>query len=119
MVNSTSSSQAYLRFVNLANAIRKLPGFPLLDAMEERVLNGLAAGWATGAEMTVLDAMKLAPDASPSTVHRRLKGLQRKGLVCLRDSPLDSRVRLVAPTDLAMAYFERLGQCLDLATKAR
>lgn len=115
MAKAKDPSQTYLRFLNLANAIRGLPTFPLLDAMEERVLNGLAAVWATGVEVTVVEAMKFGSDASPSTVHRRLKGLQKKGLIRLYVSPSDSRVCLVAPTDLAMQYFDRLGQCLDLA----
>lgn len=111
------SSQAYLRFVNLANAIRGLPGFPVLDAVEERVLNGLAAVWATGREVPVTEAMHLGADTSPATVHRRLKGLQRKGLIELRAGRSDSRMRLIAPTGLAMAYFEHLGRCLDQAVK--
>lgn len=112
-----ASSLAYLRFVNLANAIRGLPGLPVLDAVEERVLNGLAAIWATGREVPVTEAMRFGPDTSPSTVHRRLKGLQRKGLIELRASDGDNRMRLIAPTQLAMAYFEHLGRCLDQAVK--
>jgi hypothetical protein len=110
-------SQAYLRFVNLTNAIRGLPGIPVLDAMEERVLNALAAVWATGRDLPVTEAMRFGVESSPSTVHRRLKGLQRKGLIELRAGSDDSRVRLIVPTGLAMGYFERLGRCLDQAVK--
>src|SRR6478609_5853762 len=115
MPTPRESSQAYLRFLNLVDAIRGLPTFPALDAVEERVFNGLAAIWATGGKVSVLEAMRLSPDKSPSTVHRRLKALQEKGLVELRGAASDNRVRYIEPTSLATAYFARLGQCLDLA----
>lgn len=117
MANQNESSQTYLRFLNLVNAIRGLPSFPALDAMEERVLGGLANIWATGGRVTVIEAMKLLPDVSASTVHRRLKGLRQKGLVELQVDEADSRVRCVLPTKTAMAYFAKLGQCLDLAVR--
>lgn len=117
MATSKDASQVYMRFVNLATAIRTLPTFPALDAMEERVLNGLAAVWATGVDVKVLEAMNFGADTSPSTVHRRLKGLQKKGLIRMYSSSEDSRIRLIAPTDLTLQYFEQMGRCLSLAVR--
>lgn len=117
MSKAKDASQTYLRFLNLVSAVRALPAFPSLDAVEERVLNGLAAVWATGGQVTVLEAMRLTPDSSPSTVHRRLKQLQDKGLITLRADGGDNRVRYIEPTDAAHAWFAKLGQCLNLATK--
>jgi hypothetical protein len=115
MSKSQPASLASLRFLNLASAVRSLPGFPPLDAMEARVLNGLASVGAVGARVTVLEAVRLTPDVSPSTAHRRLKVLQRKGLIMLRNDAGDSRLRIVEPTALATEWFNRLGQCLNLA----
>lgn len=117
MSQHKEASQTYLRFLNLVNAVRGLPSFPALDAVEERVLNGIAAIWATGNKITVLEAMSLSPDASASTVHRRLKALQEKGLLQLCESASDSRIRYIEPTEATMNYFARLGQCLDTAAK--
>ena len=117
MIKPKDASQTYLRFLNLVNAVRALPSFPSLDAVEERVLNGLAAIWATSAKVTVLEAMRLTPDASPSTVHRRLKQLQQKGLILLREDESDSRVRIIEPTSAANAWFAKLGQCLNVAAR--
>lgn len=114
MTKASNLSQAYLRFLNLASAIR---GLPTLDAVEERVLNGLAATWATGAKVTVLEAMELTADSSPTTVHRRLKSLRQKGLIELREDEADSRVKYVEPTEAAQTYFAKLGQCLDKAAR--
>jgi hypothetical protein len=118
MPTHKNPSQTYLRFLNLASAVRGLPGMPLLDAVEERVLNMLAVVWATGGHVTVLDAMQLAPDTSASTVHRRLKSLQAKGLIELSEARGDARVRLINPTAFAIGYFTRLGQCLDRAVRS-
>lgn len=115
MVKPRDASQTYLRLLNLVNAVRGLPSFPSLDAVEERVLNGLAAIWAIGAKVTVLEAMRLTPDASPSTVHRRLKQLQEKGLIWLREDESDSRLRHIKPT--AAAWFAKLGQCMHVAAR--
>lgn len=45
----------------------------ILDAMEERVFESLAAYWGEGRPVTVLQAMRMPGEASPTTVHRRLK----------------------------------------------
>jgi hypothetical protein len=34
---------SYLKFLNLMQAVKDLPAFPVMDALEERILNGLAA----------------------------------------------------------------------------
>lgn len=115
MHRSTTHSQAYLKFLNLVKAIRDLPTFPALDAVEHSLLDGFAAVWHTGKQITVLEAMHMAADISPSTVHRRLKTLRAKGMVTLVNDSADSRTKYVMPTDLANQYFDQLGQCMDVA----
>ncbi len=117
MPKSDELSRTYLRYLNLVKAIRSLPAFPVLDALEEQVLNGLAAIWATDANVTVLEAMELSASTSPTTIHRRLKTLREKGLIDLVEDETDNRVKYVVPTDSAKAYFAKLGQCVDMATR--
>jgi predicted transcriptional regulator len=114
---SKDQAQTYLRFLNLVSAIRGLPTLPALDALEERVLNGLAANWATGTRITVLEAMSLPLDTSPTTVHRRLKALEKKGVIEFQEDKVDSRIKYVMPTYLATTYFRKMGQCLDMAAR--
>lgn len=116
MSKSRNLSKTYMRFVNLVSAIRSLPA---LDAVEERVLNGLAATWATGARISVLEAMQLASDTSPTTVHRRLRSLRDKGLIDLMEDEGDSRVKYVVPTAVADEYFAKLGQAMTAATRGK
>ena len=117
MSKSSEASQAYLRFLNLLDAIRGLPTFPTLDPVEERVLSVLAASWAVGTRVTVLQAMERVAGLSPSTVHRRLKTLRAKGMVALAVDEADHRTRYVVPTELSQRYFAKLGQCLDQALR--
>lgn len=114
MAKSDDLSQTYLRFLNLVGAIK---GLPDLDALERRVLDVLAGIWATGAKVTVLEAMHLALDTSPTTVHRRLKSLRERGLIDLKEDDSDNRVKYVVPTRATQAYFAKLGQALDKAAR--
>ena len=115
MHKNTSHSQVYLKFLNLVKAIRELPTFPALDAVEHSLLDDFAAVWHTGKQITVLEAMHMSNEISPSTVHRRLKSLRAKGMIVLINDSVDSRTKYVCPTDLATQYFDQLGQCMDVA----
>lgn len=55
MTKQTKHSLAYLRFLNLMEAIRGLPTHPALDPVEERLLNQLAASWHAGKQVSVLE----------------------------------------------------------------
>jgi DNA-binding MarR family transcriptional regulator len=113
--SQTQMKLTYTRFVHLARAVRQLPGNPTLDAVEERVLEALAAAWGQGQKVTVLQAMSMADDSSPTTVHRRLKSLRKKGFIGLHEDETDNRVKFIQPTAQADEYFSRLGQCLQTA----
>lgn len=110
-------SQTYIKFLNLAQAIRELPSFPNLDAVEEQLLNVFAAAWHKGNTVRVLEAMEMFPNISGSTVHRRLDTLRKKGMISLDADAENQRVKYIAPTPLAEKYFAKLGECLDKAMK--
>ena len=114
MKDTRQLSQTYLRFANLANAIR---GLPTLDAVEERVLRALAGAWATGQRLPVLQVVEITPDTSSATVHRRLKSLREKGLLELREDEEDARIKYVVPTAETERYFAALGKCLTAAAR--
>ena len=117
MINKHEKSIAYLKFLNLVQALRELPAFPSIDPIEERLLNQLAATWHLGKKITVLEAMAMSSDASSTTVHRRLKTLKQKGIVELIADTDDNRVRYIIPTKLATDYFDQLGKCLEVAAQ--
>ena len=52
---------------------------------------------------------------SPSTVHRRLKTLRKKGLLHFDVDAQDNRIKYIVKTDLTDQYFAHLGKCMDTA----
>lgn len=115
---NTKASLNYIKYLHLTNAVNELPQFPLLDPVEERILNKLALTWYADIKPTVLEAINAYPDASPSTVHKRLVILRKKGLIDLNVDQIDNRIKYIVPTDFTDSYFSHLGQCLPKAVDA-
>lgn len=116
MISITSPhSQTYLRFLNLVMAVRKLPDFPKLDPVEERLLHLFGTVWHAERKITVLQAMAIYDDVSSTTAHRRLKSLRKKGIIDLVPDEVDTRIKYVMPTPLTNRYFGQLGKCLGEA----
>lgn len=110
----TKNSLRYLRFLNLVDAINRTPAYPKMDSLEERLLNAWALSWQAGKKLTVLEAMGVSGQISPTTVHRRLKSLQKKGLIELTSDETDGRVKYVIATDTTTEYFTALGQAMTM-----
>lgn len=113
-----SHSQAFLRFLNLVQAVQKLPDFPKLDPVEERLLHLFGTAWHVEQKITVLQAMAIYGDVSSTTAHRRLKSLRQKGIITLVSDLVDTRIKYVMPTPLSSRYFAQMGKCLDDAQVA-
>ena len=112
--NATSSgASAYVRFLNLVESLRRSQ--PELDPVEERLLNSLARAWGEGRQVSVMEAMEGASDASPATVHRRLKSLQGKGMLSLQSDAQDNRVKYIVPTQATTDYLDALDRCVARA----
>ena len=108
-------TNAFLRFLNLARAVRELPGLAKMDPTEERLLQDLGEFWYRGEQVPVLKALEIASDGSPSTTHRRLKALRKKGLIDLQVDERDARIKYVVPTAPCLEYFQRMSRLMDQA----
>ncbi len=117
MTKNNTAPSAYLKFLNLVQALKAIPTFPTMDSTEERPLHQLASAWNTGKQITVLEAMQLETDTAPTTIHRRLKSLREKGIIELTTDEIDNRIKYVFPTPLAAKYFAQLNQALTKASK--
>ncbi len=103
---------SFQRFLSLVEALRQSSTFPAIDAVEERMLNAMAATWHTGKRITVMEAMHMFPGISPSTVHRRLKSLRGKGMIELISDEVDTRIKYVTASRRAGEYFDSLDRCM-------
>lgn len=117
MVSTRKSPSVYAKFMYLAQVVRSLDLFPSLDPLEERLLNQLVAFWAIDKEVTVLEALALAPDVPAGTWYRCLNSLRQKGMLQLAGEETDQPTRHLVATPLAEKYFARLEQCMATAIK--
>jgi DNA-binding MarR family transcriptional regulator len=110
-----TNSRTYIRFLNLAKGLRGITKLPELDPIEERMLNYLAAFWLAGEPATVVESINGSEDISPSTAHRRLKSLRKKGYIDLNIDERDNRIKYIVQTDLTIQYFSQLADCMKRA----
>lgn len=117
MATSTTSpfAQAYMRFLHLAKAVDGSPELPTLDANERALLDILAWEWHNATPMTVMQAMAIKQLGSPATLHRRIARLRKLGMIETQEDGHDTRIKRLALTALARAYYDRLGESLRLA----
>jgi hypothetical protein len=107
----TGKPEVYLRFLQLAEAIRGLPGLPLLDPLEERILTFVAAMAQAGQHLGVRELMAHHELGAPATIHSRLKSMRTKGWIQLGDTE-DARRKRVELTREAMRHFDRLSKAM-------
>ncbi len=111
----TRPADIYLRFLQLAEALRGLPTLPELDPLEERILALVARARQENERLSVRDMMAKDQLGSPATVHNRLKSMREKGWIMLNDTE-DTRRKQVDLTQAALQHFDKLSQCMLNAT---
>jgi hypothetical protein len=116
MKKTTRPADIYLRFLQLAEAIRGLPALPPLDPLEERILALIARASQEKERLSVRDMMARDEFGSPATIHGRLKSMRKKGWIMLADTE-DSRRKQIDLTQAALAHFDKLSKCIVQAAK--
>ena len=116
MKKTTRPADIYLRFLQLAEALRGLPSLPSLDPLEERILACIARAGQEKTRLSVRDMMAKRELGSPAMLHGRLKSMRAKGWIVLSDTE-DSRRKQIELTQAALRHFDRLSKCLVQATK--
>ena len=114
----TRPADIYLRFLQLADAVRGLPTLPALDPLEQRILEFVARAGQAGQSLCVRDMIGHAEFGSPATLHARLKSMREKGWIELADTE-DAGRKQVDLTQAALRHFDKLSECLVKATKNR
>ena len=100
-------------YFNLAT--RALPPMhQLLDPVEQRVVETLAAHWANKSPISVVNAMHAKHYLSPSTAHRKLKAMRLRGLLELVPDAVDTRIKYIHPTPKLLAALGKFAEVLYL-----
>ncbi|MBP0592294.1 winged helix-turn-helix domain-containing protein [Paraburkholderia sp. LEh10] len=114
----TRPADIYLRFLQLAEALRGLPSLPSLDPLEEKILEMVARAGQSRERLSVRDMMGKSELGSPATLHARLKSMRDKGWIMLTDTE-DTRRKQIELTQAALRHFDRLSECLVKAASDR
>ena len=116
-MKNTRPADIFLRFLQLAEAVRGLPTLPELDPLEERILMLVARAGQEHERLSVRDMMAKHELGAPATVHSRLKSMREKGWIMLADTE-DTRRKQVELTAAALQHFDKLSQCMVKAAKS-
>jgi DNA-binding MarR family transcriptional regulator len=116
MKKTTRPADIYLRFLQLAEALRGMPCLPSLDPLEERILSLVARAGQRRERLSVRDMMGKGEFGAPATVHTRLKSMREKGWIMLSDTE-DTRRKQIELTQAALLHFDKLSNCLLQAAK--
>lgn len=116
MSRKTRPADIYIRFLQLAEAIKGLPSLPSLDPLEERILALVARAAQEARRLSVRDMMAIEALGSPATIHGRLKSMRQKGWLTLVDTE-DARRKQVSLTPEALKHFDKLSKCMVKAAQ--
>jgi hypothetical protein len=111
MSTSKRPADIYMRFLQLAEALKGLPSLPALDPLEERILSIVARARQQQERLSVRDLMGQREFGAPATVHSRLTAMREKGWIMLSDTE-DARRKQVELTQAALLHFDKLSKCL-------
>jgi DNA-binding MarR family transcriptional regulator len=112
----TRPAEIYLRFLQLAEAIRGLPALPALDPLEEKILEFVARASQNKERLSVRDMMGHGELGSPATLHGRIASMREKGWITLSDTE-DTRRKQIDLTPAALKHFDKLAEALSKAAK--
>ncbi len=106
----------YLRFIQLAEAVRTMPTLPALEPLEARILELVAYARQTQERLSVKDLMGRSELGSPAMLHGRLKSMREKGWILLAETE-DARRKQLELTQAALLHFDKLSKCMVQAVK--
>jgi hypothetical protein len=106
----------YLRFLQLAEAVRGLPSLPALEPLEERILEIIAHARLKQERLSVKDLMGKRELGSPAMLHGRLKSMREKGWILLAETE-DARRKQLELSKAALTHFDKLSKCILKAAK--
>lgn len=105
-------SDAYIRFLNLVDALDRVNPGRTLDDLETQLLEFIMQHRAQNQTLLVGDLISLSDLGSQATLHGRLKSLVVQKFVRLIPDKEDARKKSVIPTKLAVKYIQFMSDCL-------
>lgn len=110
-------SNAYIRFLNLIDALDRINPGRYLDSLEIQLLEYIMQHHVQNKAIWVGDLISLNHLGSQATLHGRLKKLISLGYIKLFVNKADARKKSVIPTKLAAKYIQFMSDCLEKSVK--
>ncbi|HQR84990.1 MAG TPA: helix-turn-helix domain-containing protein [Polynucleobacter sp.] len=108
---------AYIRFLNLIDALDRINPGRSLDYIEIQLLEYIMQQDARKIPLLVGELIGLSHLGSQATLHGRLKNLVAMGYIKLVEDKNDARRKTVSPTKLAIKYVQFMSDCLEKSLK--
>ena len=86
-----------------------------VDSTSTLLLNEIALNHFKKKPLTVSQAMDLSFIAGPATIHRKIKELQKAGLIELNHSGLNRRTKYLIPSEVANSHFKKMSEAMKTA----
>lgn len=113
----TEKPSAYLRFLNLIDALDRMNPGKKLDALEKSLLDKIVTAAQAQQVVLVGDLISLSELGSQATLHGRLKNLAAMGYIKMVSND-DGRKKEVLPTKVAIKRYDDISKCLEKALKS-
>ena len=110
----TLKPSAYLRFLNLIDALDRINPGKKLDSIEESLLDKVVSAAQVRQSILVGDLISLSELGSQATLHGRLKNLSAMGYIKMAGNS-DGRKKEILPTKQALKRYEEISRCLEKA----
>lgn len=110
---------AYLQMLEIASAVKLLPGMESFGIDEKALFDAIMLAWGQSTPMTVRQAIGINGLGSPATLHKRLTRLRAMELVTAVGVEGDRRTKFLGPTAKGLKYSEQLGQAFLQLVKSK
>ena len=107
-------SEMYLRFIHLVKTIEATQPLPLLEPIEQKILEVICIKNINEERLSVKDLMSYAELASPATMHKHIHSMVDKGWVFLAPTE-DARRKQLTISNATIKHFYKLGNAMKKA----
>ena len=94
----------YIKFIKATETLRQSIDFKPIDFIEDKLLQNIIINWYSGSPMTVSETLEVIKEISNSTLNRRLKNLNKAGMISHVADEIDNRIKYIHPTELSQHY---------------
>lgn len=110
---------AYLQMLEIASAVKLLPGMDRFGIDEKALFEAIMLAWGQDNPLTVWQAINTKELGSPATLHKRLSRLRAMDLVTALGVEGNRRTKFLGPSAKGLRYSKLLGQAYVQKVKSK